>query len=261
MIDTHCHLSFDCFQDRIDEVLADALAAGVRGCITVATTTRDASQVTSLTESHPNVWCSTGVHPLYSDQPIEWDLMHEAAQHPKCVAWGELGLDNHYKEPSAQIQREVLYTQLAHIEEWTAQGLAKPVIVHCREAYKDLIPILDASALPNERFVFHCFTGTPEEAQLVLDFGAWISFTGIVTFANAQSVAEASDLVPLERIMVETDSPFLTPEPHRTTRPNEPKFVPHVAAFLAARRNMAFEEFETIIDENAQRFFEIELQD
>ena len=258
MIDTHCHLTFDCFEDRVDEVVADALAAGVSTLITVATTTRDAAKVVALAERYPNVFCSTGVHPLYSDQPIDWSAMHDAALHPKCVAWGELGLDNHYDTPVAKDQRSILETQLALIEEWTREGLSKPIIVHCRDAYDDLLPILATSSLPNDRFVFHCFTGTPAEAQMVLDFGAWISFTGIVTFPNARSVAEASDLVPLDRLMVETDAPFLTPEPHRSTRPNEPKFVVHVAEFLAARRGLDAAALEATLDANACRFFSIE---
>ncbi|MCH2160432.1 MAG: TatD family hydrolase, partial [Phycisphaerales bacterium] len=161
--------------------------------------------------------------------------------------------------PPAAKQRDILETQLARIETWTSEGLAKPVIVHCRDAYEQLVPVLAASTLPPDRFVFHCFTGTPEEVDLVLDFGGWVSFTGIVTFKNAIQVAEASDRVPLDRLMVETDAPFLTPEPHRTTRPNEPKFVPHVADFLAQRRGMAPAELETVLDNNAQRFFGIEL--
>ena len=258
MIDTHCHLTFDCFEGRVESVLADALAAGVSKVITVATTTRDAHRVVELAEEHANVWCSTGVHPLYSDQPIDWEAMHDAARHAKCVAWGELGLDNHYEQPLASRQRLVLEEQLAKIEAWTEEGLCKPVIVHCRDAYEDLLPILDRSTLPNDRFVFHCFTGTPEDARNVLDFGAWISFTGIVTFPNARSVAEASDLVPLDRLMVETDAPFLTPEPHRSTRPNEPKFVVHVAEFLAARRGLDAAALEATLDANACRFFSIE---
>ena len=128
VFDTHCHLTFDCFEGRVEEVLQEAAKAGVRGCITVATTTADAPRVTALADQHPRVWCSTGVHPLYSDQPIDWAAMHTAAQHPRCVAWGELGLDNHYAQPPAAKQRETLETQLAHIEGWTSEGLAKPVV-------------------------------------------------------------------------------------------------------------------------------------
>jgi TatD DNase family protein len=257
VFDTHCHLSFDCFEGRVESVLADALAAGVRGVITVSTTTRDALRLVELTEEHENVWCSTGVHPLYSDQPIDWEAMHTAAKHPKCVAWGELGLDNHYDKPDAARQRRVLQEQLERIEAWSDEGLRKPVIIHCRDAYQELLPLLDQSSLPNDRFVFHCFTGTTDDAKRVLAFGGWISFTGIVTFVNASAVADASDLVPLDRLMVETDAPFLTPEPHRSTRPNEPKFVPHVAAFLAERRGMSTEAFEAATDANAERFFGI----
>ena len=255
MFDTHCHLTFDCFDGRIPQLLSDAAAAGVHGCITVSTTTGDLDQILALVDEHPQVWCSSGVHPLYSDTPIDWEAMRKAGEHPRCLAWGELGLDNHYKNPAKSQQLDVLQEQLERIEQWTQEGLSKPIIIHCREAYDELLPILEASSLPNDRYVFHCFTGDSSEIKKVLEFGAWVSFTGIVTFKNAAKVAEASDLVPIDRLMVETDSPFLAPEPHRTVRPNEPQYVPYVARFLAERRGMKFEEFETIMDENAQRFF------
>ncbi|MAD19891.1 MAG: LuxR family transcriptional regulator [Planctomycetaceae bacterium] len=259
VFDTHCHLTFDCFEDRIDAVLADARSAGVRGCISISTTTADLPRLTGLADRHPTVWCSSGVHPLYSDRPIDWNAMELAARHSKCVAWGELGLDHHYPRPDRDLQRSVLEEQLARIEAWTLDGLSKPVVVHCRKAFTELIPILEASTLPNDRFVFHCFTGDEADARAVLDFGGWLSFTGIVTFANAAEVARASDLVPDDRIMVETDAPFLTPEPHRNVRPNEPRYVGCTAAFLAARRSLDPEAFERVLDANAGRFFGIEI--
>lgn len=259
MFDTHCHLTFDCYEGRVAEILAAARADGVRGCISISTTTGDLDRLVGLAETHDRVWCSAGVHPLYSDRPIDWEVMGRAARHPKCVAWGELGLDRHYAEPPIEQQQRVLEDQLARIEGWTAEGLAKPVVVHCREAFADMIPMLDASSLPNDRFVFHCFTGDEADARAVLDFGGWISFTGIVTFANAREVARASDLVPDDRIMVETDAPFLTPEPHRTVRPNEPRYVASVARFLAERRGVDPTGFEAILDANAARFFGIDL--
>lgn len=259
MFDTHCHLTFDCFEGKIDRVLADAKDAGVRGCISIATTTDGLPELTALADAHPEIWCSSGVHPLYSDRPIDWNAMLVAARHPKCVAWGELGLDHHYDQPDRGLQRQVLEDQIANIETWSSEGLRKPVVIHCRKAFEDLLPVLEASSLPNDRFVFHCFTGDESDARAVLDFGGWISFTGIVTFANAAEVAAASDLVPDDRIMVETDSPFLTPEPHRTTRPNEPKFVGCTAAFLAARRGRDPEAFESLLDQNAARFFDIDI--
>ena len=259
MFDTHCHLTFDCFADRIPEVLDLARSEGVDGCISISTTTGDLDRLVQLADRFANVWCSAGVHPLYSDRPIDWAVMERAARHPKCVAWGELGLDHHYPEPARTVQSKVLAEQLARIESWTQAGLDKPVVVHCRDAFDDLLPILEQSSLPNDRFVFHCFTGDRRQMRDVLDFGAWVSFTGIVTFANAREVAAASDLVPDDRIMVETDSPFLTPEPHRTVRPNEPRFVGHVANFLADRRGRDRREFERTLDGNASRFFGIRL--
>ena len=261
MFDTHCHLTFDCYEERIPEVLDRALADGVRGCVSISTTTGDLDRLVALAERHPRVWCSAGVHPLYSDRPIDWAAMERAARHPRCVAWGELGLDHHYAEPAREVQTTVLAEQLARIEGWTSAGLVKPVVVHCREAFDDLLPILDASTLPNDRFVFHCFTGDDREVRAVLDFGAWVSFTGIVTFGNARAVAKASDLVPDDRIMVETDAPFLTPEPHRTVRPNEPRYVGCVADFLADRRGADRGDFERMLDRNAARFFGIDLPD
>ena len=132
MFDTHCHLTFDCFEGRIDRVLADAKAAGVRGCISIATTTDGLPGLTALADAHPEIWCSAGVHPLYSDRPIDWDAMLAAARHPKCVAWGELGLDHHYDQPDRSLQRQVLEDQLAKIETWSSEGLQKPVVIHCR---------------------------------------------------------------------------------------------------------------------------------
>jgi len=180
------------------------------------------------------------------------------AEDDRCVAWGELGLDNHYERPARAVQDALLAEQLAVLERLTVGGLAKPVIVHCRKAFADLLPVLRSSSLPADRFVFHCFTGTPEEARAVLDFGAWISFTGVVTYPSAAEVAEAATLVPLDRIMVETDAPYLAPAPHRGTFPNEPKHVVHVARFIAGRRGIDEAEFEATLDANAERFFRIE---
>ena len=144
---------------------------------------------------------------------------------------------------------------LAHIAEWTASGLAKPVIIHCRDAFDDLIPVLKASGLPPARFVFHCFTAGPREMQLLLDFGASVSFTGVATYRNATALREAIAMVPLDRMMVETDAPFLSPEPVRSVRPCEPAFVVHTARAIAALRGLGVAELEAILDRNARSFF------
>lgn len=260
MIDTHCHLTFPEFKGRTASILAEARAVGVRGAITIATTSHDCLSAAALAEAHDNLWCSAGIHPLHSDEPLNWEDVKRAAASPKCVAWGELGLDNHYSDPPRKVQDKILAEQLAFI-----QGMKelshRPIVVHCREAFNDLLAAFRTlpSSFDPSRFVFHCFTGTPEDARKVLDFGAWISFTGVVTFQNARDVAEAAKLVPADRIMVETDSPFLTPEPVRKIRPNEPKYVTHVANRIAQLRCVNPLDFEQQLDTNAERFFGITL--
>src|SRR5690606_18776353 len=162
MIDTHCHLTFPDFAGRVPEVLAAAAAAGDRGAITISTTTRDCLDALRIAAQYPNVWCTAGVHPLYSDKgPHEWDNLLRVARHPRCVAWGELGLDNHYDHPPRNVQRAVLDEQLAFIERHQPE-VDLPVEIHCRKAFDDLIPILARTKLDPSRFVFHCFTGGPE---------------------------------------------------------------------------------------------------
>ena len=259
MFDTHCHLTFRDFQGREAGVLSAARSVGVRGVITVATTGEDCLRAAAIAERHDGVWCTAGVHPLYAAESMDFGAVRAAAMHPRCVAWGELGLDNHYSEPPRSLQDRVLRDQLEVIEAATREGLAKPVVVHCREAFDELLEVFADTALDPSRFVFHCFTGTAEDARKVLDFGACISFTGVVTFKNASAVREAAKLVPADRIMVETDAPYLSPEPVRTMRPNEPKNVVHVARCLAALRGADPGEFEQQLDANAERFFGIEL--
>ena len=262
MIDTHLHLTFpdyapDAPSGGIEAVLSRARAAGVTGCISISTTHRDAGAARDIAAAHERVWCSAGVHPLYSDEgPHDWEALLEVARHPKCVAWGELGLDNHYAEPAREVQRRVLDEQLAFIESHNAE-MDLPLIIHCREAFDDLIPVLRASSLDPSRMVFHCFTGDESDARKVLDLGAWISFTGVVTYKNAPGVRAAALLVPGDRIMVETDAPFLSPEPHRGVRPNEPRLVRVIAEFLAEHRGEELEAFHRRFNDNTARFFGI----
>jgi len=260
MIDTHCHLTFDTFEGRVDEVVASARQAGVDGMITVSTTAANCRDNLRIAERYDNVWCTAGVHPLYADEPRDWAAVRRAGGHERCVAWGELGLDNHYDRPPRDLQDRVLAEQLEFLESCRRDGLEKPIVLHCREAFDELIDALRNTSFDPSRFVFHCFTGGPEEARKVLDFGAWISFTGVVTFRNAPEVAGAATLVPADRLMVETDSPFMSPEPVRKVRPCEPKFVVHTARFLAELRGEPYEEFERRVDENAERFFGIKLR-
>lgn len=258
MLDTHCHLTFPDFAGRVPEVLDEAARHGVTGTITISTTTRDCLDALAIAEQHPDVWCTAGVHPLYADQgPHQWENLHRVAQSPRCVAWGELGLDNHYAEPAGTVQRGVLEEQLAFIERERSAGKNLPVVLHCREAFEDLIPVLRSARLDPSRFVFHCFTGTPADARKALDFGAMISFTGVATYRNAREVHEAARLVPLERIMVETDAPFLPPEPYRGRRPCLPWMSSLTARRLAELRAEPWDDFHAAINRNTARFFGI----
>ncbi|MFI4853680.1 MAG: TatD family hydrolase [Phycisphaerales bacterium JB065] len=280
IIDTHCHLTFPDYRGRVDTVLADAKAAGVGGCITISTNPSDCTEALAVARSHANVWCSSGVHPLYADKvPTDataateaWAAITRVAASEECVAWGELGLDNHYDKPPKSVQLPVLQHQLALISELReASGerrIDKPVVIHCREAFKELIPILRDTALDPSRFVFHCFTGTPGDIEMVLDYGAWVSFTGVLTYKNADDVRAAARLfleaTGGDRVMVETDAPFLTPHPHRGVRPNEPKFVVHVAETMAEIQGELTGEsraaFFARLNGNVERFFGIRVE-
>lgn len=255
MIDTHCHLTFPQFIDRVDEVLASAVSAGVSQVITISTSSPDTAACQRVANAHPSVWFSAGLHPLHCDDPNDWSQMRACGTDPRCVAWGELGLDRFHKDPPFDRQREALDAHLAHIAQWTAEGLSKPIIIHCRDAFDDLIPVLQASGLPPARFVFHCFTAGPREMQLLLEFGASVSFTGVATYRNAPALREAINMVPLDRMMVETDAPFLSPEPVRSVRPCEPAFVVHTARAIAGLRGLCMTEFESILDRNSRSFF------
>lgn len=263
MIDTHCHLTFPEFEGRVPEVLARAREHGVAGAITISTSTANAPECLAIARAHPNVWCTAGVHPLYSDDPGAlphvWERLRDVGRDPKCVAWGELGLDRHYSEPDFSVQLQVLEEQLAHLNSWRSQGLVKPIVIHCREAFDDLIPILRRSSLDPTRMVFHCFTGGPAEMTKVLDLGAWASFTGVATYRNAAEVREAARMVPQDRIMVETDAPYLSPDPKRGVRPCEPWMASITARSLAETRRESWPDFHRAINANASRFFSLPL--
>lgn len=261
MIDTHCHLTFpDYGPDRcpggVGAVLERASAKGVRGCITISTTTRDCVAALAIARAHPQVWCTAGVHPLYADQARhDWAELGRVITDDRCVAWGELGLDNHYKDPSADLQRWVLHEQLELIQATHRTGTVKPIVLHCREAFDDLLPILAHTSLDPGRFVFHCFTGTRADMRKLLDFGACVSFTGVVTYRNADEQREAARLVPHDRFMVETDAPFLSPDPHRSVRPCEPWMASVTAARLAEVRGVPLGALLEQVDATTRRFF------
>lgn len=254
LADTHCHLTYEGLRERVPQVLAEARAQGVGLFVTVGTDIPDSRLGQALAAQYPEVFFSAGLHPLHATGSEDKarllsDLRH-LARDPKCVALGEMGMDRHYDEPPLPAQRQSFEWQLE-----LARETGKPVIIHNRKATADTLEVLRASGLPGDRFVFHCFTGSVAEVEAILDFGASVGFTGAVTFKNAGEIAEASDRVPLERLLVETDAPYLTPEPHRGIRPNAPRFVAFVADFLRRRRGMPMAEFAAATTANARRFY------
>lgn len=276
MIDTHCHLTFPELNKNVPELLASAAAAGVTGAITISTTTLDCLDALAVARAHERVWCTAGVHPLYADVASEraakrsgashaWESLRTVASDPKCVAWGELGLDKHYDTPVQSVQRAVLDEQLAFIRSVNhagpggigkARGL--PIVIHCREAFDDLIPVMKQSGLDVTRLVFHCFTGTRADMQQILDLGAMVSFTGVVTYPNTGELREAVKMAPAERIMVETDAPFLSPAPHRGKRPCVPAYTALTLKALAEIRGEREAELHETVNRNTARFFGVE---
>ena len=258
MIDTHCHLTYPGLAERVDGVIADARAAGVDRMVSIGTTPADARRAAALAERYPGVFATAGVHPGHAAEVDDLsrlaDELAELLEHPRVVALGEMGLDYHYPNPPPDVQRRVFAAQLALMH--GRPGLN--AVIHNREATDDVLALLADSGLPGERFVFHCFTGSVAEVERILAFGATVGFTGIVTFKSAGNVAEASDRVPLNRLLIETDSPYLTPAPHRKVKVNEPKYVPHVAAFLAERRGLTVDELAAAVNANAERFYRLD---
>ncbi|HEV3400924.1 MAG TPA: TatD family hydrolase [Acidimicrobiales bacterium] len=225
--DSHCHLQYE-------GVPADALdraaAEGVRRVICIGTDASESAKAIDVARAHPDrVWATVGLHPHDAIQGVDGIVGLLDASEVKAV--GECGLDYHYDHSPREVQREAFAAQVALAHE---KELA--LVVHTREAWDDTFAILAAEGMP-ERTVFHCFTGGPDEARRVLDAGAWLSFSGIVTFAKADDVRAAAAIAPLDRVLVETDAPFLTPVPHRGT-PNSPAFVPLVGAAVARARGV-----------------------
>ncbi len=256
MIDTHCHLTYPGLADRVEQVLADAAAQGVDRMISIGTSLADSQKASEVAHSYAPVYATAGVHPHHAAEVKDIDALltglASLLKEPQVVGLGEIGIDLHYDDPSLATQKQVFHAQLELLRDSKL-----PCVIHNRKATEHTLAVLRESGLPGERFLFHCFTGSVAEAEQILDFGAMVGFTGIVTFKSAREVAEASDRVPLDRLFIETDSPYLTPEPHRKVKTNEPKFAKHVAEFLAQRRGMNLGDFVGQVDANAERFFSL----
>lgn len=252
LIDSHCHLDFDVLNQDLEGVLERASAAGVSGMVTISTRVREFDKITAIAEAHDNIWCSVGTHPMNADEETDIttkDLVRLAA-HPKCVAIGEAGLDYHYDSASRENQAAGFR---AHIGAARETGL--PLIIHARSADEDIASILEEEtekgAFP---FLLHCFSSGAELARRGLALGGYVSFSGILTFKNAPEIREVAGFVPEDRMLVETDAPYLAPVPHRG-KTNEPSFVRNTAEKLAEVRGMSLEQLGAVTTENFARLF------
>lgn len=233
LVDSHCHLDFPDFQDREDELLAAMKANGVGWALIAGVTLERFPGVLALTQRFPNLYAGVGVHPDTQDgQEADEDTLIRLAEHPKVVAIGETGLDYYRLEGDLEWQRERFRI---HIR--AARRSRKPLIIHTREAAADTLRILEEEGAGEVGGVFHCFTETLAVAEGALRLGFHISFSGIVTFKNAMEIKEVASFVPLDRILVETDAPYLSPVPHRG-KLNHPALVRHVADEVARLRGI-----------------------
>ena len=250
LIDSHCHLDFPELADRLDEVLARMRDNQVTHALCVSVNMEDFPKVLALAEAHAHLYASVGVHPDYPDvtEPSVDELVTHA-QHPKIVAIGETGLDYYRLTGDLEWQRQRFRT---HIQ--AAKQCAKPLIIHTRSAAEDTLRIMREEGAQVAGGVMHCFTETWEVAQAALDLGFYISFSGIVTFKSAKALKEVAQKVPLERMLIETDSPYLAPVPHRG-KTNEPGLVKHVAEEIARLRGCAYEQIAEQTTNNFIKLF------
>lgn len=254
LIDTHTHLDDARYNDDREAVIARAREAGVEAFISIGCDCATSQAAVTLTEHYPCVYASIGVHPHEVKHIAEgwYDEFRRLAKHKKVVAYGEIGLDYHYNHSSPKEQREGFREQLQ-----LARELKLPVIIHTREAQEDTITILKEEKASEVGGVFHCFSGDAWLAKDALDLGFYLSFSGILTFQNATMLRDIAKNTPLDRVLIETDCPYLTPVPYRGKR-NEPAYVSQVAKQLAAiHPEHSLEEIQRRTTENAKRLFKI----
>ena len=243
--DSHCHVPY---QGLGTEAIAEARAAGVTRLVNVGTDAAQSAAAIEVARAHEGVWATVGLHPHDASQGV--DTVVPLLGEDRVVAVGECGLDYHYDHSPRAVQREAFAAQVA-----LARERRMALVVHTREAWDDTFAILDTEGVP-ERTVFHCFTGGPGEARRALDRGAHLSFSGIVTFKRADDVRAAAFLCPLDRLLVETDAPYLAPVPHRG-KENRPAHLPLVGAAVAAAKGVDVAEVEDASWSAAEAVFEL----
>jgi TatD DNase family protein len=256
-VDSHCHLTFEGLAESIGDVRAAMAAAGVDRALVICTTLEEFDRVHGMALAHHNFWCSAGVHPDNEGvrEPSVDDLVTLASR-AKVVAIGETGLD-YYRLNGRTVDDMAWQRERFRVHIRAARACAKPLVVHTRSASADTIAILKEEGGEAAGGVFHCFTETAQVARAALDLGFYISFSGILTFRNAGDLREVAAMVPLDRLLIETDSPYLAPVPHRG-KLNQPAFVPLVAAQIAQLRGLGAQDVGRITSANFERLFGLE---
>jgi TatD DNase family protein len=255
LIDSHAHLDVSDFDSDRDAMLARAHAAGVQAILAIGGGPDALDAALPFAERHDWIYAAAGIHPHEARlaTPAHYEALSRLARHPRFLAWGEIGLDYHYDHSPREAQQRVFVEQLEH-----ARAARRPVILHCREAWPDCLALLDrhwrSSGLGG---IFHCFTGTLAEARQGIEMGFLVSFAGNLTYPRAQNLREVAAALPLDSLLIETDSPFLPPQPYRGRR-NEPAYVAEVARTLGPVRDLAPGEVARAASANFRRFFRLE---
>jgi len=254
LIDTHCHLTFEQLTGDIEAVLARSIAAGITCWITVGTDPQQNRKAVELTNKFKNMYAAVGIHPHDARDVTAETLteLKELAKNEKVVALGETGLDFHYNHSSPSDQKRAFAAQLK-----IAKELNLPVIIHCREAFDETMEILDQYGRGIKGVVFHCYSGSAAQAKIILDYNFYISFTGVVTFKNAGLIRKAAEIVPTDRLMLETDCPYMSPEPMRKQKINEPALMIHTAKYLAELKQTDFVDFADAVTAASKSFFNL----
>jgi TatD DNase family protein len=252
LIDSHCHLDFPDFADELDAVVARAQAAGITRIVTISTQVKRHAEVLGIAERFPDVYCSVGTHPHYAQEELDIavDELIGRTCHPKVVAIGEAGLDYHYQRSPRAAQEQGFRNHIA-----AARATGLPLVIHSREADEDMARILEdetgRGAFPA---VLHCFTGGHDLARRAIALGLFVSFTGIITFKKSDELRAIAQSLPADRILIETDAPYLAPGPYRGKR-NEPAYVVETAKALAEARSVSLEVITRQTSENFFRLF------
>ena len=253
LIDTHCHLDFADFEAERDDIIARAVEAGVSQMVTISTRVRKLETLLAITEKYPNVFCSVGTHPNNANEELDVtsaDLVALANRHEKIVAIGEAGLDYFYDTQTPQDQKAGLLQHIA-----ASRETQLPLVIHSRAADDDMAAILrsetEKGAFP---FILHCFSSGQSLADTGVELGGYVSFSGILTFPKSTELRDIAATVPLDRLLVETDAPYLAPKRWRGKR-NEPSYVVNTAEVLAEVKGISYEEMARITTENALRVF------